>query len=271
MGIHFDNPINNSRLHPVSRVSTQTDPHIKGAGELGSFMEVLKKVSGDPELAIQQDLPKSPQEAMALCKRMELEMNESLLRIFSDTKGENSFENSLMNDPMELFSRGAKDASFLSTIRQDPSKNGLPMVRTPEQIIEKTGKTNTDSTGIHDLYKIIQKASMTYGVDAELIRGVIRAESDFDPNAISSKGAAGLMQLMPETAKELGVTDPFNPTENIMGGTRYLKKLLDRYDGNVPLALAAYNWGMGNMDSHRSQMPMETKNYVAKITGIALT
>jgi soluble lytic murein transglycosylase-like protein len=127
-----------------------------------------------------------------------------------------------------------------------------------------------DRSQDHEIEGIIRKAADRYSVDFDLIKRVIQAESDFNPDAVSAKGAAGLMQLMPETAKELGVKDSFDPTENIMGGTRYLRKLLDRYEGSVPLALAAYNWGMGNLDSHRSRIPAETVNYVAKISGVTL-
>ena len=73
------------------------------------------------------------------------------------------------------------------------------------------------------------------------------------------------MQLMPGTAQELGVEDPFDPRQNIMGGTRYLKQLLGRYDGDRDLALAAYNWGMGNLERHPEQMPDETVNYINKV------
>ena len=116
--------------------------------------------------------------------------------------------------------------------------------------------------------EIIQKAAATYDVDPDLIRGVIQAESSFNASARSPKGAMGLMQLMPGTARELGVNNPYDPEENVMGGTRYLKRLLNRYDGNVSLALAAYNWGMGNLENHRNWMPQETRNYVSRITSL---
>ncbi|MBF0261299.1 MAG: lytic transglycosylase domain-containing protein [Magnetococcales bacterium] len=117
--------------------------------------------------------------------------------------------------------------------------------------------------------QIIQRASERYGVDADLIRSVIKVESNFNPKAVSHAGAQGMMQLMPGTAAELGVKDAFNAEENIMGGTLYLSRLLDRYDGNVRSALAAYNWGMGNLERQpASAMPGETRRYVARIIGM---
>ena len=112
---------------------------------------------------------------------------------------------------------------------------------------------------------IIRQASETYGVDAGLIRAVIRAESNFRNESTSPKGAMGLMQIMPATAKDLGIRDAYDPQENIMGGTRYLKGLLDRYRGDVPTALAAYNWGMGNVDRRPENLPRETRVYISRI------
>jgi len=97
---------------------------------------------------------------------------------------------------------------------------------------------------------------------------VIQTESDFDAQAVSPVGAQGLMQLMPGTAADLGVKDAFDPEENIQAGSRYLKQLMDRYHGDAGLALAAYNWGMGNLERNPERMPQETVNYVAKVTGL---
>jgi soluble lytic murein transglycosylase-like protein len=112
---------------------------------------------------------------------------------------------------------------------------------------------------------IIQQASETYGVDPALIRAVIRAESNFRNESTSPKGAMGLMQIMPATAKDLGIRDAYDPQQNIMGGTRYLKSLLDRYSGDVPTALAAYNWGMGNVERRPDKLPRETQVYISRI------
>ena len=116
----------------------------------------------------------------------------------------------------------------------------------------------------------ISEHARRQGVAEDLVRAVIQAESAFNPSAVSVKGAMGLMQLMPATAKELGVHDPFNPEQNIRGGVTYLKQLLNRYDNKVELALAAYNAGIGNVEKYGAVPPFkETQNYVKKITGAA--
>jgi soluble lytic murein transglycosylase-like protein len=113
---------------------------------------------------------------------------------------------------------------------------------------------------------LISQHASSHGIRPDLVRAIIQTESAFNPLARSIKGALGLMQLMPRTAAELGVTNPFDPAENIRGGVTYLRHLLDRYGNNEELALAAYNAGPGAVDRYGSVPPYrETKNYVAKI------
>jgi soluble lytic murein transglycosylase-like protein len=116
---------------------------------------------------------------------------------------------------------------------------------------------------------LIDEAATAHGVDADLIHAVIQAESEFNPLAESPAGAQGLMQLMPALQAELGVMNPFNPRENILAGTEYLKRLLTRHDGNVALALACYNAGPGSVSKYRGVPPFnETRAYIRKIKSI---
>src|SRR5919106_1393 len=119
------------------------------------------------------------------------------------------------------------------------------------------------------LSELIRTASQRYGVPEPLVSAVIRVESGFNARAVSSKGARGLMQLMPQTAAILGVRDSFDPTENIDGGVRHLRGLLERFGNDVPLVLAAYNAGEGAVNAYRGIPPYaETQAYVGRILSI---
>jgi soluble lytic murein transglycosylase-like protein len=124
----------------------------------------------------------------------------------------------------------------------------------------------TASASGHPVEKSVQQSAAKYNLSPELIRGVIRAESNFQVNAVSSAGAKGLMQLMPETAKELGVTNPFDIQQNIDGGARYLRQMLDRFGGDLKRALAAYNAGPGAVEQFNGDVPFtETRQYVQRV------
>lgn len=117
----------------------------------------------------------------------------------------------------------------------------------------------------------IEAAASRHGVDANLVRAIIKVESNFNPRAVSRKGALGLMQLMPRTAQSMNVTNAFDPDQNVDAGVRHLKSLLDNYNGNLELSLAAYNAGSGAVQRNKGIPPYrETRDYVRKITGLYL-
>jgi soluble lytic murein transglycosylase-like protein len=137
------------------------------------------------------------------------------------------------------------------------------------ETIRTTRYVRPDRASAYD--DVIVEHARLNGVRADLVRAVVQVESAFNPYAQSPKGALGLMQLMPATARELGVANPFNVVENVRGGVKYLRRLLDRYDNNEQLALAAYNAGPGAVDRYGETVPpyRETQNYVSRIKQIA--
>ena len=117
-----------------------------------------------------------------------------------------------------------------------------------------------------ELEGYFEEAAETYNVDIDLLKAIAKAESNFTPSATSSAGAMGVMQLMPSTAASLGITDAYDPRENIMGGAKIISQHLEKYDGDLSLALAAYNAGSGNVDKYGGIPPFEeTQNYVKKV------
>ena len=187
-------------------------------------------------------------------------------RYYYRTAPQNSNENSTMPDPATAASP-VMDAKGSAT-----DARALPRVkRKPMQLIEPAASNSSpNQTGLNEILiieKSIHKAAKKYNLPTGLIRGVIRAESNFQVKAVSHAGAQGLMQLMPGTAKELGIENPFDIEQNIDGGARYLRKMLDSFGGDIKVALAAYNAGPGAVEKYGGQIPpyQETEKYVDRV------
>jgi soluble lytic murein transglycosylase-like protein len=216
----------------------------------------------------------SNEKARALAESFSLQMLQTSLSLATDSPSETLSARQLpsVNSLLQAYTDNlaATEETPVSATASNPSKapsqlqelsaaqdDSLP--RVPK--VESQSK-NRDSSWLDP---IMAKASRNYGVDVGLIKAVIKAESDFNPQAVSHVGARGLMQLMPATARALGVSDSFDPEQNVMAGTRFLSDMLKRYNGNVDSALAAYNWGPGNVDKRPDHLPRETRDYLVRV------
>lgn len=155
----------------------------------------------------------------------------------------------------------AKEPEIVQPVISAPLQK-KPLTAKPDQILPIISWNSAERL----FQPIILKAANRYEVEPAMVMAIIMAESSYNPKAISKKGAKGLMQLMPTTAKSLGVKDSFNPEHNINAGVRYFKKLLNQFDGDVELALAAYNAGSRKVREHRGIPPFRaTKHYIKKV------
>lgn len=171
-------------------------------------------------------------------------INQGTVAVAAPTEKDNNFEQTLN----KIVFGNQRIESLSNVINSSDNKNNIT--------------TNTE------LDEIFAKAAETYDVPEELLKAVAKAESGFNPNAVSKCGAMGVMQLMPATAKSLGVVDAYDPEQNIMGGANYISQKLKAYDGDITLALAAYNAGSGNVAKYGGVPPFaETQNYIKKILG----
>jgi soluble lytic murein transglycosylase-like protein len=179
----------------------------------------------------------------------------------NSTASESSTFQDILNEILTDDETSALSEPLTST--SSTEVNSIPLTSMPPLSLLKAS---------NNIDQIINQAAQQYSVPAKLIKAVIQQESSFNTNAVSKTGAAGLMQLMPGTAKSLGVSDVFDPEQNILAGSKYIKQLLDKYDGKIDLALAAYNAGPANVDKYGGIPPFdETANYVRKVSDLYYT
>lgn len=209
-----------------------------------------------------QNLINSSGRNEAVARAMQLQQYVNEFNNFGTTEnvGGTSFGKVLKETGIEKFR-----PQSLSFSKTEPSFGSLTGIK-PLQTERVSGVANSGKMNKNGIKALASEIAQKHGVDPKLVLSVIRQESGFNPNVVSKVGAMGLMQLMPQTAKSLGVTNPKDPAQNIEGGVKYLKSMLNRFNGNVILALAAYNAGPNAVKKYNGVPPYrETQNYVKSI------
>ena len=166
------------------------------------------------------------------------------------------------NGEIILTTEPRKDLKLIEIIRSEPTQKKITKTSNNKSAPAQSSPAADRS---HQYDAFINEAAERYNIPAAFIRAVIKIESNFNPAAVSSAGAMGLMQLMPATAEHMKVTDPFDPRQNILGGTRYLRRLSDRYDGNINLVLSGYHAGPGNVERAGGIPFQKTQQYVKNV------
>lgn len=257
---------------PATLLTSMLQPQeaaVPAEGRRGLFPEKLDAYLAEAAKAA----PVTQTTAETLAQSLHLQMLRSTMKLAIDTPEETPASSLLDNQSTIMQSLIRKYSENLpnepQAVLPDSGTAAQPLPEheaTVAPLVSAAVKQSNDPKGGSEwLDPIIEKASRRHGVDVSLIKAVIKAESNFNPNAVSHAGAKGLMQLMPGTARALGVNDSFDPEQNIMAGTRFLGDLLNRYNGDLDSALAAYNWGPGNVDKRPDRLPRETRDYLVQV------
>lgn len=197
-----------------------------------------------------------------MLKASKSDQEETTKPVKNTKKTKNSPENSVVSQSSSVKQK-SEDTTTKKTSKSSSNKNS-------DQVTHMTGSGSTKKTTSASSMKktkydsIFKKAAERYNISESLLKAVAKAESNFNPNDVSSSGAMGIMQLMPDTVRGMGVKDPFDPEDNIMGGAKCLKQKLKEFNGNVKLALAAYNAGSGTV-KRVGGIPSQCKGYINKI------